>query len=102
MNKKKFHKLCEAARKEQSPEPPPGFDADVMRAVLQERPDSGAEAVSLFEALGALFPRLALASALIIVACVLGDHFSSPPDAPGLTDHVALLSEQWPIVEGGF
>jgi hypothetical protein len=101
MNERKIRKLLQAARNEQSPSPTAGFDADVLRLIRLEGREPEATG-SLFDALGALFPRIAWVSVLIIIVCILSDRFSSPPDALGLTDQVALFSEQWPFVEGGF
>lgn len=102
MSKKKLHKLFEAARNERSPAPPAGFDADVMRTIRREERKYEGQTDSLLDSLGVLFPRVAWAAVLIIIACVLGDYFSASSDTPGLTDQMALLSEQWPFVEGGF
>jgi hypothetical protein len=102
MNEKKLHKLFKAVRNERSPAPPAGFDVDVMRTIRREERGNEGQTASLLDGLGALFPRVAWAAVLIIIACVLGDYFSASSDTPGLTDQMALLSEEWPFVEGGF
>jgi hypothetical protein len=102
MNEKKIQKLFEVASKESPPGPTAGFEADVMRAVRREPHTAQTEAASLFQALNALFPRAALASVLVIVACVATDYFASPRDSLSLNDEVAQASEQWLFIEGGF
>ena len=101
MNDKKIKQLFKATRNEPSPAPSGDFESRVLRTIRLDRSARG-NGVSLVDALESLFPRLALASALVIVACVVGDYVSSPTDSSGLTGDVAQLSEQWPFAEEEF
>jgi len=92
MTENKIRKLLTSARKETAPAPAPGFEARVMAAVRQApRP----EAVSVFGQLNDLFPRLAVAAAVLIGLCVAADLCASALEPPDLAAGVAQLSEQW-------
>jgi hypothetical protein len=95
---KKLDLLFKAARNEPPPLPPPGFDAQVVRAL----PLPHSKPVSVFEQLDAWFPRLAFASALLIGACLLADTWSSGFGQSNLTSDVAQLSDQWLFAVKGF
>ncbi len=99
MNDNKMRKLFASASKEPSREPSADFAADVMRAV---RRTSAPEPVSVFGQLGDLFPRLAIASVVIIGLCVAADFCASAVERSDLTTGVAQLSEQWLFATKGF
>ena len=92
MNDNKLQKLCELARSEAAPVPPARFDSRVLAAVRRE---SRLSPVSLFEQFGRLFPRLALAAALVIALCVAADFCFSELDSTSITTGAAQISEQW-------
>jgi hypothetical protein len=92
MNEQKLQKLFNAARDEPAQGPAAGFEARVMRALRREpRP----EPFSLAEQLGELFPRLALAAAMVIGLCVAADLCLSAFVQADLSASVAEASEQW-------
>lgn len=93
MNERKMKQLFEAARVESAPVAPGDFDTRVMAAVRREaRPP--VMATSLWDQIGMLLPRLAVASLLVISVCIAADIYSGGA-APGLTASVDQLSEQW-------
>ncbi|MSU58588.1 MAG: hypothetical protein EXS35_10495 [Pedosphaera sp.] len=93
MNDRKLKQLFRAARNESPPSPEPGFENLVLSAIRRELPPM--RATSLIDQLGALFPRLAWAAALVIAMC-LGADFCLTALAPtGLSDGIAEISEQW-------
>ena len=89
MKKDKLSELFKMARAEALPAAPEGFEQDLMRVVQRQ---TGRQSPSLVDQLGALFPRLAMASAAVIVCCAL---ILSSSDQSSLTDKVAELSQQW-------
>jgi hypothetical protein len=92
MNEKKLRKLISAARAEPAPAVSPGFETRVLRALRREgRPEPG----SLFDQLGELFPRLALAAALVIALSVAADFCLSALAPMDLSEGVTQVSEQW-------
>lgn len=97
MNEKKLKQLFESARKETAPVPPMDFAADVLRAVCREPQARPAEAGSLFDQLNFLFPRLAIASAVVIVLCVAADFGLTSAGLPELDDGAAQLSSQFDL-----
>ena len=94
MNEDKLKKLFAAARNESAPLPPADFVADMLRAVRREPEGRGAAAISIFEQLNVLFPRLALAAAVVIVLCVAADFGFTSAGLPELDDGAAQLSAQ--------
>ena len=70
MNERKIQQLFTAARNASSPAAPADFAADVLRAVRRE---PVREAVPIFDQLNFLFPRIAVAAAVVIVLCVAAD-----------------------------
>ena len=92
MNEHKLKQIFDAARKEPSPSPASGFEARVLRAIHRGDP---AEAVSLFDQLNLLFPRVVWAAATVIALCAAGEFASSALHLPGLTDGLAQISDQW-------
>ena len=89
MKRDKLSELFKLARAAASPAPPEDFEQDLMRVVRRQ---TGRESPSLVDQLGALFPRLALASAAVIACCAL---ILVNTDQSSLTDKVAELSQQW-------
>ena len=94
MKPDKLEQLFSAAAKAQPPTPGPDFADDVLRAVRRE-PMREAGAVTFADQLGALLPRVAFATALIVVACVAADLALDSLGRSSLSDGVSQLSEQW-------
>ena len=101
MNEKKLKQLFASARKETAPMPPEDFAADVLRAIRREPPAGAPQALSLFDQLNRLFPRLALAAVAIIVLCLAADYGMTVAGVPGLDDGVSQISAQWLLTPGG-
>jgi hypothetical protein len=95
MSKEKLNQLFTAARKEAPPLPEAGFENLVMSAIRRGPQNPGAATVSLLDQLGALFPRLAWAAALVLALCVVADFGLTALAQTNLTDGIAELSEQW-------
>jgi hypothetical protein len=95
MNDRKLNQLLRAARKETPCSPAPGFENLVLAALRQPGVTSTTGDVPLFDQLGAWFPRLAAAAALLIVLCVAADFGLAAYAAADLTDSLTELSEQW-------
>ena len=91
-SKRKLERLFESARKETVPQPGDDFAGDVARAIRRE---TRAESTSLSEQLGNLFPRLAMASALVIALCVAMDYGLSNFVQRDLSTSAAEISQQW-------
>ena len=92
MNERKLQKLFTSARVEPPPPISPDLETRVMRELRREpRP----ERMRLFDQLDALFPRLALAAALVIGACVAAEVCLSSLAPMDLPEGVAQVSEQW-------
>jgi hypothetical protein len=89
MNNNELNSLLRAARAESPPVPSDDFERDLMRAVRRQ---TNREPLSLVEQLGELFPRLAWASAAVIVCCAI---ILSSTDQSSLGDKFAELSQQW-------
>ena len=92
MNEQKLQKLFSSARSEPAPGPAAGFEARVMRALRRE---SRPAAFSLADQVGDLFPRMALAAAMVIGLCVAADLCLSAFVQGDLSASVAEASEQW-------
>ena len=92
MNDRKLKKLFELTLVEIPPAPPEGFDSRVMAALRREQ---RAGLPSLWDQLEQLFPRLAVATVLIIGICVAGDFMYSALHPAGLTADVHELADQW-------
>ena len=88
MNDNKLKQLIGALKKEKPAAPADGFDLLVMQQI--RRNPRRAE-ISVSDVLGRWFPRLAFASAAIIVLCIVGEYVSS---GPTLTETAAQLSIQ--------
>ena len=102
MNKHKLNQLFELARNEHAPLPPEDFAADVLRAVHREPRGTMAEALSIFDQLNLLFPRIALAAAAVIVLCVAVDFGLTAAGMPGLGDSLSQISAQWLLTPDEF
>jgi hypothetical protein len=92
MNDRKLKKLFELSRGEAPPTPLEGFDARVMLAVRREQ---RAQVASLWEQLDQLFPRLAVATALIVGTCALADFVYSSQHPTEIPADTTELAEQW-------
>ncbi len=99
MNKTKWKRLFDAARQEPPPSPRPGFELRVTRALETAAPP---RPIALFEQLGELLPRVALASTLAIALFVAADLGLSALGQPDLADGAAQLSDQWLFATKGF
>ena len=95
MNEKKLKQLFASARKEVAPAVSPDFAGDVLRAVRREPVPGPAESFSVWEHLNALFPRLALAAAAVIVLCVAADWGLTAAGMPGISEGTAQLTSQF-------
>ena len=87
----KHKQLMTAARRVPPLEVPAGFGADVLRSIHNGQPGPAASASSMMEQLAALFPRLAAAALLVIVAAVTFEYFAGGDVASQLTE----ASDQW-------
>jgi hypothetical protein len=94
MNEQKIQRLFAAARKAAAPAPSGDFAGDVLRAIRRE-PFAPPEADSLSDQLNRLFPRFALAAALVIVLGLAADFGLTAAGVPELGDGVAQISAQW-------
>ncbi len=99
MNENKIQKLFASARKKQPPQPDADFSARVLRAVRREPVPAES---TVFGQLGELFPRLAIAAAVLIGLCIAADFCASAIEQPDLTSGVTQLSEQWLFATKGF
>ena len=95
MNENKLKQLFASARNETAPAASPDFAADVLRAVRREPVPGPAESFSLWEHLNALFPRLALAAAAVIILCVAADWGLTAAGVPGIGDCATQLTSQF-------
>ncbi len=99
MNPLKLQKLFALARNEPAPNPPSGFAADILRVIRREE---RSPSLSLFDELGALFPRLAVAALVLIGLCVAADFGVSALGQPDLTAAAAQISDHWLFATKGF
>lgn len=95
MNEKKLKQLFEAARSESPPAPAEDFAAQVLRAVHREPPPSRAGPASIWEHLNGLFPRVAVAAAVVIVSCVAADWAFTAAGLPGVSDGAVQVASQF-------
>ena len=95
MNDKKLNQLFRAAQPAPPPAPGPGFEQRVLAAIRQAPRRREAGAASLWDQLGALFPQLAGAAAVVVALCVALDFGLAAFAQSDLTDSLAELSEQW-------
>ena len=95
MNEQKMKRLFDAARNEPLTTPSADFESRVLRSIHGEQHAARPETISLLDALGALFPRLAMAAALVIGLCVAADFCLSSVGGLDFPDGIAAVSEQW-------
>ena len=91
--------LFRAARNEPPLAPGPGFAEQVLRAALRDQP---AQPPSLWEQLGAMFPRLALTSATLIVLFLAADLWHSNLEQPDIGSGLAQMSDEGEFSGKGF
>ena len=94
MKPDKLDQLFSAAAKAEPPKPDADFAGDVLRAVRREPARELAD-TTFADQLGALLPRIAFVTALIVVACVAADIALDSLGRTSLSDGVSQLSEQW-------
>jgi hypothetical protein len=92
MKESKIQKLFEAARKEAAPEVNFTFSQSVISAIRRDARQP--QTSSLFDQLGALFPRLALASVIIIGLCIATEFYFSS-SAQTTSAEVTQAAEEW-------
>ncbi len=90
MNELKFKKLFALARKDGAPAVADGFDARVLAAVRREE---RAAPVSVWEQLGEMFPRLAVATALVMGLCVFTDYYFASNQRTTVSGMLTELSD---------
>jgi len=100
-SERKWKRLLAAARNEPAPAPPEDFAADVVRAIRCAIPVAAPEALSLFDQLNLLFPRLAWAAAAVIALSLAADWGLTAAGLPGLGDGVSQISAQWLLTPNG-
>ncbi len=91
MREAKHKRLMAAARRVPPIEVPVGFRADVLRIIRSRESGAGASVSPVIDQLSALFPRLATAALVVIVASVGFEYFAGGDVAAQLTE----VSEQW-------
>jgi hypothetical protein len=92
MNNRKLQHLFEQARKERPPVPSEDFQQNVIRA-LKANGCRDAVNLSVWDQLGQMFPKLAIATLLIIGICIVVDFYGS--NTASLASEVSRLSDQW-------
>ena len=96
--KRKLDQLFQSARNAPPPQPSEDFAASVMREVgrgVPTAPKVESEMISLFDYFGNLFPRLAMASVLMITLCIGADYCLSNFVQRDFSTSAAELSELW-------
>ncbi len=102
MNEQKIKSLFVSARNETAPAPAEHFATDVLRAISREKQISRAETFSVFDQLNLLFPRFALAAAVLIVLGIAADFGLTAAGVPNLSDGVSQVSAQWLLTPNAF
>ncbi|EEF59822.1 hypothetical protein [Pedosphaera parvula] len=97
MNDRKLKNLFEQARKEPSPRPTDGFEQNVIRA-LNRAETKVIEEPSLWDQLGQMFPRMAVATLLIIGICMAAEFYG--PNSASLTSEAGQFTDQWFFADG--
>lgn len=90
MNKPPLTPLLDAARQAAPPEPPPNFPDRVLRAIQREP-----QPVSVFDQLATMFPRLAVASVILLLLAAGTDRWFVGPDLADWMAETTLTSSQW-------
>jgi len=93
MNEGRMQKLFEAVRGERAVQPAEDFAGRVMSAIHRE--SRRAPAVTVFDQLTRLFPRLAWAAALVIGLGLATELYFSLTGSTNLATDVAEVAEQW-------
>ena len=93
MDNQKLNNLFKAARSEASPEPSAEFAGDVMRS-LPSRREPFVEP-SLWEQLSAFLPRVATATVMVAVLCLVSELVLTNGFEVSLNNDLASLSNQW-------
>lgn len=70
------------------------FAGDVLRAIRNNPQIARTKTFSIFDQLNLLFPRIAIASAIIILLCVAADYGVTAAGTPDLSEGAAELSAQ--------
>lgn len=92
MKDSKIKKLFETVGKEKAPEVPFNFSQNVLSAMRRDARQPGA--LSIFDELGRLFPRLAFACVVVIGLCVAADVYFTQKEST-LTDNVEQVANEW-------
>ena len=99
MKKNKLERLFNLAKRESVPQAGPDFESQVMHAIRRE---VSAKPVSLLDQLNALFPRIALAAAIVIILCITTDVVITNASGTDLASGVSSISEEWLFPTKGF
>lgn len=99
MNEKKIKQMFTAAGNETAPLPPADFAADVLRAVRLEPTVAATPIASLFDQLNFLFPRFALAAAVVIGLCVAANFGFTSAGLPEPGDGATQWAAQFDLDE---
>ena len=99
MNEPHRLKLMAAAGAEQPPAVPEDFAGRVLRQV--RRDVQAPAAPTLWDQLELLFPRLACAALVLILACVGGDYALNTWNPADLADTTAQIAGQWLLNPNG-
>ena len=95
MNNLKLKQLFAAARRETPPVPATDFAAAVLRVARRETPEEMPAPAGILEQLNGWFPRLALASLMLIVLCVAADNLLTAASPADSGDMAAQFSSQY-------
>ena len=98
MNEQKLKKLFELARAETPPAPPGNFELRVLGAIRRE---GRATPLSWWDQLGALFPRLALATMLLMTACLAADYYYTATHATTFAEDATQFAGQTLFADSG-
>jgi hypothetical protein len=98
MNDEKLKKMFGLARSETPPAPPGNFDLRVLAAIRREE---RAAPLSLWDQLGALFPRLALAALLVMTVCLAADYYSAARHASSFAEDATQFSAETILADSG-
>lgn len=102
MNENKLKRLFAMARQETPPEPDPDFASEMLRAIRQEPAAAESRSWDMVEQLNDLFPRAAVAAAVIIGLCVAADLGLTAAGWPELGDGAAQMSSEYLFNPGDF
>ena len=92
MNDRKLKQLFDAARHAPAPDAPPNFAEGALAAIRHERREAPAD---FWEQLAALLPRITVAAALILAACLMADAGFSRATGGNFSEDIHQISEQW-------